>query len=71
MVVGHHLDDHLETILMRALQGSLRGGGIAASSGLLVRPLLGVRRAVLRRYVAQVGLPVMEDPTNCRPAHAA
>ncbi len=67
VAVGHHLDDHLETILMRALQGSLRGGGIAASSGMIVRPLLGVRRAALRRYVAQAGLPVMEDPTNADP----
>ena len=67
VAVGHHLDDHLETILMRALQGSLRGGGIAASSGLVVRPLLGVRRAALRHYVARTGLPIMEDPTNADP----
>ena len=64
VAVGHHRDDDLETILMRALQGSLRGGGIPQRSGLVLRPLLGVRRAALRRYVAATGLPVMEDPSN-------
>ena len=64
VAVGHHRDDDLETILMRALQGSLRGGGIPWRSGLVLRPLLGVRREALRRYVAASGLPVMEDPSN-------
>ena len=64
VAVGHHRDDDLETILMRALQGSLRGGGIPWRSGLVLRPLLGVRRTALRRYVAASGLPVMEDPSN-------
>ncbi len=64
VAVGHHRDDDLETILMRALQGSLRGGGIPRRSGLVLRPLLGVRRAALGRYVAATGLPVMEDPSN-------
>ena len=64
VAVGHHRDDDLETILMRALQGSLRGGGIPLRSGMVLRPLLGVRRAALRRYVAATGLPVMEDPSN-------
>ena len=64
VAVGHHRDDDLETILMRALQGSLRGGGIPRRNGLVLRPLLGVRREVLRRYVATAGLPVMEDPSN-------
>ena len=64
VAVGHHRDDDLETILMRALQGSLRGGGIPLRSGMVLRPLLGVRREALRRYVAATGLPVMEDPSN-------
>ena len=64
VAVGHHRDDDLETILMRALQGSLRGGGIPRRSGPVLRPLLGVRREALRRYVAATGLPLMEDPSN-------
>ena len=64
VAVGHHRDDDLETILMRALQGSLRGGGIPRHGGLVLRPLLGVRRETLRRYVAAAGLPVVEDPSN-------
>ena len=68
VAVGHHLDDNLETILMRALQGSLHGGGIAAHSGPVLRPLLGVRRAALRNLVVSAGLPVIDDPTNADPA---
>lgn len=64
VATGHHRDDDLETILMRALQGSLRGGGIPRRSGLVLRPLLGVRREALRRYAAAAGLPVLEDPSN-------
>lgn len=67
VAVGHHRDDDLETILMRALQGSLRGGGIPRRSGLVLRPLLGVRREALRRCVAAAGLPVVEDPSNADP----
>ena len=67
VAVGHHLDDNLETILMRALQGSLRGGGIAVRSGPVLRPLLAVRRDALRRCVAAAGLPVMDDPGNADP----
>lgn len=67
VAVGHHRDDDLETILMRALQGSLRGGGIPRQGGLVLRPLLGVRRAALRRYAAAAGLPVLEDPSNDDP----
>ena len=68
VAVAHHLDDNLETILMRALQGSLRGGGIAVRNGPVLRPLLGVRREALRRCVAAAGLPVMNDPGNADPA---
>ena len=64
LALGHHRDDDLETILMRALQGSLHGGGIPFRSGVVLRPLLNVRRAVLRAYVTAAGLPVLDDPTN-------
>lgn len=64
VLVGHHRDDDLETILMRALQGSLQAGGIPRRSGLVLRPLLGVRRAVLRAYAQDGGLPLLDDPTN-------
>jgi tRNA(Ile)-lysidine synthase len=68
---AHHADDQAETVLMRALEGSGPGGlaGIAAVSGVLVRPLLPFRRGELARYARGRGLPVWVDPANSDPAH--
>jgi tRNA(Ile)-lysidine synthase len=68
---AHHADDQAETVLMRALQGSGPGGlaGIAAVSGVLVRPLLPFRRQELARYAREHGLPVWIDPANSDPTH--
>jgi tRNA(Ile)-lysidine synthase len=68
---AHHADDQAETVLMRTLEGSGPGGlaGIAAVSGVLVRPLLPFRRQDLARYTRERGLPVWVDPANSDPAH--
>src|SRR5918994_452513 len=46
---AHHADDQVETVLMRALEGSGPAGlaGMAPFRGYLVRPLLSVRRREL------------------------
>lgn len=66
VATGHHRDDQAETVLLRLLFGSgLEGlAGIRAIHGTVVRPLLGVPRAVLRTEVEAAGLPWSEDPTN-------
>jgi tRNA(Ile)-lysidine synthase len=66
VATGHHRDDQAETVLLRLLFGSgLEGlAGIRAVRGTIVRPLLGVSRAVLREAVEAAGLPWNEDPTN-------
>ena len=73
VAVAHHADDNAETVLHRILRGTgLRGvSGIAVSRPLrvggqieLVRPLLGVRRAAIRRYVADEGVVFREDASN-------
>ena len=71
IITAHHADDQAETVLMRALKGSGPAGlaGMAAISGVLIRPLLPFRREDLARYVRERELPVWLDPANQNPRH--
>lgn len=70
---AHHADDQAETVLMRLL----RGTGIEGLSGIswqsvvsgmvILRPLLAVRRKVLREFLAANHLPWREDASNATP----
>lgn len=71
LLTAHHADDQAETLIMR-LQ---RGSGVAGLAGIrpvrplapgviLVRPLLGVRRADLAAIVAAAGWTPVQDPAN-------
>lgn len=73
IITGHHADDQVETILMRALRGTgVRGlGGMRQSAPLpyhpdltVVRPLLDVTRAELEAYCRQHGLSPRHDASN-------
>ena len=76
LATGHTLDDQAETVLMRLIRGTgLRGlGGIHPRivvengereiSGEIIRPLLGVRRRELERYLRDLNQPWREDSTN-------
>ena len=66
IATGHHADDQLETIIMRLNRASGVGGlsGIRRRNGVVVRPLLGWRRAELAALVADAGLRPADDPTN-------
>lgn len=71
LLTAHHADDQAETLLMRLQRGSGSAGlaGIRAARPLvagvtLVRPLLGVRRAVLASLVAAAGWHAVDDPSN-------
>lgn len=70
LALGHTADDQAETLLMR-LGRSAGVSGLSAMparrirEGLtLVRPLLGVQRADLRRYLEAEGVSWNEDPSN-------
>jgi tRNA(Ile)-lysidine synthase len=71
VLTAHHADDQLETVLMRVLAGSGPAGlaGMAARTGVLVRPLLPFHRVELADYLEERGLSVWLDPSNADPRH--
>lgn len=64
--VAHTLDDQLETLLMRFLQGSGSEGahGIRLTRGMFARPMLKISRAEIVRYLSERGLGWREDSSN-------
>ena len=70
VLTAHTLDDDTETLAMRLARGTgLHGlAGIRTSvtvhGARLWRPLLAHRRATLRAFLVQHGIPWVEDPTN-------
>ena len=69
--LAHHADDQAETVLLRSLKGSGVAGlrAMTRRRGLLVRPLLGVPRALLASYAAERGLNPWDDPANADRRH--
>lgn len=73
MVLAHHRDDQVETVLLKLLRGAGPEGlaGMRAlrplGAGLLWRPLLDLPRAVLLDHVAQAALDTVHDPSNVDP----
>jgi tRNA(Ile)-lysidine synthase len=70
IITAHTLDDHIETVLMRAL----RGAGARGLAGLLApsqvgRPLVGVNRATIAECARLWSVPFLEDPTNVSTRH--
>lgn len=71
LCLGHHLDDRMETFLLRGARGA-GAEGLAAPRRIQafrdgtfrLRPLLGHRRAVLRAALFEAGVPWREDSTN-------
>jgi tRNA(Ile)-lysidine synthase len=66
IVTAHTRDDQAETVAMRILRdASARGlAGMAAPRAGVVRPLLTVTRGDLARYVEQVEIAFIDDPSN-------
>ncbi|MEI8273060.1 MAG: tRNA lysidine(34) synthetase TilS [Paludibacter sp.] len=66
VVVAHHADDSIETMLMNLVRGTgLRGiTGIPPRNNNVVRPLLCCKREELENYLIENGLEHVEDSTN-------
>jgi len=71
MVLAHHQDDQIETILLRVLAGSGPAGlaGMSPRQGTRWRPLLGFRKAELITWLEGRGVIAWEDPANSDAAH--
>ncbi|MCC5812366.1 MAG: tRNA lysidine(34) synthetase TilS [Ectothiorhodospiraceae bacterium] len=75
LLTGHHRDDQVETLLLRALRGAGIDGLAAMPPGRplgvarLARPLLGVPRAAILAYAEQHRLAWIDDPANADLAH--
>lgn len=75
VATAHHADDQAETLLMRLNRGSGLAGlaGVRAraviegSDILLLRPLLGWRKAELEALVTAAGITAVHDPSNANP----
>ncbi|MFI2753089.1 tRNA lysidine(34) synthetase TilS [Cellulomonas sp. P22] len=66
VLLGHTLDDQAETVLMGLSRGSGARSlaGMRARRGLVVRPLLHVRRSETLAACEALGLDAWHDPTN-------
>ena len=72
LATAHHADDQAETLVMRlnraggvaGLAGVRERGRVPGTDRLLLRPLLGWRRAELGEIVAAAGLIAADDPSN-------
>jgi tRNA(Ile)-lysidine synthase len=66
VLLAHHADDQAETVLHNLLRGTgVRGAAaIPESRGRVLRPLLGLERAVLMEYAVTHQLTWIEDESN-------
>ncbi len=66
VAVAHTLNDQAETVLLRLCRGAGPVGlaGIYPRAGLVIRPLLDVRRLELEAWLAAERLASRDDPTN-------
>jgi tRNA(Ile)-lysidine synthase len=70
-VTAHTRDDHLETVVIRAMRDAGARGlaGLAAPSRDVARPFLAITRRALREYAGRRAVPYVDDPSNASRAH--
>lgn len=66
IATAHNGDDQVETVLLNLSRGTGARGlrGIPACRGKIIRPLLGISRAQIERYLEENAVPHVEDSSN-------
>ena len=66
IATAHNADDNAETLLLNLVRGAGAAGlcGIPPRRGRIIRPLLGVTREEIELFLAERGIPHVEDSTN-------
>jgi tRNA(Ile)-lysidine synthetase-like protein len=66
IITAHHLDDQLETILLKLVRGSgpLQMWGMRELSGNIMRPLLGISKQEIISYAKEYHLKYRDDQSN-------
>ena len=70
LLLAHHRDDQVETVLFRLIRGAGPAGlsGIPESrslgEGIILRPFLGISRSEIEDYASAFSLKSIEDPSN-------
>lgn len=66
IALAHHMNDNAETLLMNLARGTkMKGlGGIRPVNGVVIRPLLCVKRAEVEQYLSDKEISYCTDSTN-------
>ena len=66
VATGHTLDDSVETSIMWAMRGAGLSafGGIPPVRGIFIRPLIGLRKSALLKWLERENIPYITDKTN-------
>ncbi len=72
LLLAHTLDDQAETVLLGLARGSGASSlqGMAVASGIVLRPLLALRRRTTRQACLDAGLEPWDDPHNLDRSYA-
>lgn len=76
VLTAHTLDDQAETVLLKLIRGAWTEGlsgihpVVKCARGVILRPMLGVRRAEIEAWLRELGQPWREDATNADTAFA-
>lgn len=72
IVTAHHLNDHLETLVLQLFRGTHPSGwqGIPEVSGFIGRPLRNTPKTAIDSYLAEHNLPYAVDSSNLESGYA-
>lgn len=71
IAMGHTMDDQAETMVMRFMKGSGLAGlsGIWPVRGLLIKPLIEIKRSEVMRFLQEQNIPYIVDSSNLQDSY--